>query len=241
MRLDPRHAYLAILVIAVAAILTSTACADSNEQASTGASGLDNTMPAQSESVTTTMAPTSTTTTPTSTTTTPASSTYPSDSPVMDSERVNRMLLEYSQCIRENGFPDFEDLSGDAWARSGDRSNGASDNQIFRAEMFRRGLNLANRDHAAVLEECNYITREFVGYAEISDEELAERESLLLAFSICLRANGIPDWPDPDFGANPTYGYSYSDFAPFDFYSDEFRAAGQTCDPDRSVMAIFLQ
>ena len=168
--------------------------------------------------------------------------TTPTDTAVSDAERVSSLLLQFAACIRENGFPDFEDLTDDAWIGLPDDSNEPGrDSRIFREEMLRRGVDVSDPEQAVVLEECGHITEEFAAYAQFKDEESAERETLLVRFARCVRENGIVDWPDPDFAANESYGYTLEDFQPFDFNSPEFQSAGQACDPEGRVLAVFMQ
>ena len=65
-----------------------------------------------------------------------------------------------------------------------------------------------------------------------SDDALAEQEARVLDFAQCMREQGISDWPDPDFVANPGGGYGPGLSTDFDLGPDEIIAASETCDAD---------
>jgi len=106
----------------------------------------------------------------------------------------------YAQCIRDNGVPDFPDpdangqLRGPAHEKAGDPK--------FKAAQ----------------EKCRSLAPG--GEHQRSDPATVEQ---LRKFSQCMRANGLPDFPDPDAnGQLRGAGHEQQD-------NPTFRAAMQTC------------
>jgi hypothetical protein len=84
--------------------------------------------------------------------------------------------LAYAQCIRDNGVPDFPDP--DPNGRFSGLSHEQQGNPAFQAALQ------ACRDLAPGGEHENFGDPAFVAQAR--------------AFAQCMRANGLPDFPDPD-------------------------------------------
>lgn len=141
---------------------------------------------------------------------------------------ANELLLGFSQCMRDNGFPDFEDMTVDLFIESaGDATQTTA---VFFEAMAERGVSLADPASQDALSACGEDLGKLQAIApQPSDAEVAEREAQVLDFATCMREQGIEDWPDPDFGANPGTGYGIELTQQFDINSPEIAAAGTAC------------
>lgn len=94
-------------------------------------------------------------------------------------------ILEFSQCIRDNGVEDFEDPVIGADGSIDFSFGGRSDDPEADRDAMRTAF-----------EACQ---EHLEGLAFGADSiDLTEIEDTMLEFSICMRENGI-DMPDPDF------------------------------------------
>ena len=103
------------------------------------------------------------------------------DADIADQEAI----LEFSQCIRENGVEDFEDpeIGADGSIEFG--FGGRSDDPEGDRDAMR-----------AAFEACQeHLDGLAFGPGSI---DLTEIEDTMLEFAICMRENGV-DMPDPDF------------------------------------------
>lgn len=86
-------------------------------------------------------------------------------------------MQEYATCMRENGV---------------DMPDPGSDGAIM---IGGPDVDPANLD--AAMAECDPILEAAFGDFEMSPEMEAEQRDLDLAFSRCMRENGVEEWPDP--------------------------------------------
>jgi hypothetical protein len=141
---------------------------------------------------------------------------------------ANTLLLEFSACMRENGFADFEDMTVDIFVSSA--GNAAQTQGVFFEAMAERGVNLADPAGVEALQGCGGPLGRLQSIApQPSAEEIAEREASVLDFAACMREQGIDEWPDPDFGANPGGGYGIELTQEIDINSPRIETAGQAC------------
>lgn len=103
------------------------------------------------------------------------------DTDVADQEAI----LEFSQCIRDNGVEDFEDPQIGADGSIEFSFGGRSDDPEGDRDAMRTAFE-ACQEHLEGLA---------FGPGSI---DLTEIEDTMLEFSICMRENGV-DMPDPDF------------------------------------------
>lgn len=136
-------------------------------------------------------------------------------------------LLDFSQCMRDNGFPDFTDVVLE------DFTEGSGGQGAFIGLMVERGVSLGDPDAIATLQSCGTELQNLQTFApQPSDAEVEEREEQLLEFASCMREQGLDNWPDPDFAANPNGGYGAELLQEFDIESDEVQEAGGACQAD---------
>lgn len=97
------------------------------------------------------------------------------------SEDVEEQALKFSECMRENGVPDFPDpeLNGDGGML----------------------MKLPEGIDQEAMEKASEACEEFRprGGGNFSEEDRAEMEETMLEYAECMRDNGVPDFPDPDF------------------------------------------
>ena len=108
-------------------------------------------------------------------------------------------FVDFSRCIREEGFPDFPDID----------SSQISDQASFLRAMQEAGVSFTQPGLAPALQTCGSVFSELIALAPQQDTNVqqVEREENAVAFSQCMRDQGIDDFPDPDFGQYPNTGF----------------------------------
>ncbi|WP_109507815.1 hypothetical protein [Nocardioides speluncae] len=96
-------------------------------------------------------------------------------------EDFEEQALKFSECMRENGVPEFPDpeLNGEGGMM----------------------MNLPQGIDREAMEKASEACEEFrpQGGGNFSEEDRAEMEDTMLEYAGCMRENGVPDFPDPDF------------------------------------------
>ena len=139
-----------------------------------------------------------------------------SDQLDMDAEES---LLEFSQCMRDNGVADFPDPEMDA---NGNPTFGGPGGGPDQLETDQETIEQAFEECGELVEG---LIRNFIG------DDFTELEDTFLEFAQCMRDQGI-DMPDPDFsqGFAPGAGGSAGIFGDdVDPESSDFQAAAQEC------------
>lgn len=125
-------------------------------------------------------------------------------------------LLAFSQCMRDNGVPDFPDPSIDADGNPSFFDEGAPPADLADEETLQ-----------AAVEACEEFIEDIV--LSFLPEDTSELEDQLLEFSQCMRDQGL-DFPDPDF-SNGLFGPDgqgpFGDA--FDPEDPEFSEAADAC------------
>ncbi len=139
------------------------------------------------------------------------------------------VLLDFSECMRQNGYPDFTDVSLE------DLTEGSGTGQgRFLAILSARGVTVP--DGVPTIQLCGEDLSDLQTFApQPSDDELAEQEAAVLEFAACMRTEGLSNWPDPDFAANGGNGYGPELLEDFDLQSDEVQSAVATCQAANSA------
>lgn len=108
-------------------------------------------------------------------------------------------FVEYSRCIRDEGFPDFPDID----------SSQIVDQASFIAALQEAGVSFTQQGLAQALQSCASVFSELIALAPQQDAnaQQVEREENAVAFSQCMRDQGVDDFPDPDFGRFPGSGF----------------------------------
>jgi hypothetical protein len=113
-----------------------------------------------------------------------------SSSATLSDAEILAVAQQYSQCMREHGVPSFGDPElrdrGPSWPVP----TGVPDAQVNAAEQSCQQILSA-------------LPAELVSAPPVSDADMQK----LLQFAQCIRANGIPEWPDPKSdGTFPLHG-----------------------------------
>jgi hypothetical protein len=98
--------------------------------------------------------------------------------PTPNSEDPEDAALTYSQCMRENGVPNFPDADAEGRIRISPPGSIDPDSAEFQGAS----------------EACRHLAPE--GWGETNTGP-GDAEALL-EFTRCMRENGVPDFPDPD-------------------------------------------
>lgn len=98
---------------------------------------------------------------------------------------------QYSQCVRDHGVADFPDLI-------------VTDGQLgMPANSSSDSAKQALSNNAAAQQACASILAAAPGGKQRDHVPTAAELQQLVQFAQCMRANGVPDWPDP--GADGTF------------------------------------
>lgn len=108
-------------------------------------------------------------------------------------------FVDFSRCIRDEGFPDFPDID----------SSQIVDQASFLAAMQDAGVSFTQPGLAPALQTCASVFSELIALAPQQDTNVqqVEQEENAVAFSQCMRDQGLDDFPDPDFGQYPNTGF----------------------------------
>lgn len=111
-------------------------------------------------------------------------------------------FVDFSRCIRDEGFPDFPDID----------SSQIVDQASFLAAMQEAGVNFTQPGLAQALQACASVFSELIALAPQQDvnAQQVQQEENAVAFSQCMRDQGLDDFPDPDFGQFPGSGFDNS-------------------------------
>ena len=144
---------------------------------------------------------------------------------------ARKVFAEFSQCMRDNGYPDFTDVVLEDFTENPGGGQGR-----FLALMAERGVVITEPNAVPTLQECAIDIGDLQTFApQPSDAELQEREADVLEFAACMRDNGVPDWPDPDFANNGGNGYGADLLEQFDFESQELQDTIAACQAEGGV------
>lgn len=148
---------------------------------------------------------------------------------------ARQILLDFSDCMRENGFADFTDVVLEDFTEGGGGGQGR-----FLALMAERGVALTDPNAVSTLQLCGEDLGDLQTFApQPSDAELQEREQAVLEFADCMRDGGLTNWPDPDFANNPgATGYSLDMLTEFDLQSTEVQDAIAACQAEGADLSL---
>jgi hypothetical protein len=93
-----------------------------------------------------------------------------------------KKALKFSECMRSNGITNFPDPTSSGGIHISSNS----------------GIDPQSPQFQAAQKAC----RKYFPAPDLSKAEIAEREAQALELAKCMRANGVPNFPDPQFAAN---------------------------------------
>jgi hypothetical protein len=115
--------------------------------------------------------------------------------------------LKLSECMRSNGIAKFPDPKSSGGIDIGPNS----------------GIDPQSPQFQAAQKAC----RKYFPAPDLSKAEIAQREAQALEFAKCMRANGVPNFPDPQFASNG--GELVKPVAGVDPNSPSYQAATNKC------------
>jgi hypothetical protein len=132
------------------------------------------------------------------------------------SDDFAQQLLAYSQCVRDHGVPNFPDL-------------GTSNGSVVRPNLASLGIDPNSATFRAAAGACQSLLP--TPQPEAQQQMSAQDQAKWLQFSACVRAHGVPNFPDPDFsngGLKPFFNYNGTGV---DSQSPTVAAAMDACKP----------
>lgn len=132
-------------------------------------------------------------------------------------------FVDFSRCIRDEGFPDFPDID----------SSQIVDQASFLRAMQEAGVSFTQPGLAPALQTCASVFSELIALAPQQDTNVqqVEREENAVAFSQCMRDQGLDEFPDPDFGQYPNTGFPGQGDGGTAGLAPEIQAALRVCLP----------
>ena len=125
----------------------------------------------------------------------PAASTAPTTTAAQGDAQILAIGQRYSQCVRDHGistFPDMVLVAGQLTLPD----NAAGD-----------AADAALRANPAARDACGPILSELPPAAQKNHVPTAQDRANLVQYARCIRAHGVPEWPDPNAdGAFPIAG-----------------------------------
>ena len=154
------------------------------------------------------------------------SSTGSGASPIAGTSTGSASAVAYSACMRSRGVPNFPDPDSSGQLPKGDAQRfGVSSSALQAARQSCRQLlpnnggavNAGSIQHCMLAGDCPQ---------PLVQQVLTEERS----FARCMRAHGVPNWPDPtiDSQGRPVFAVSISKDG-FDPYSPQIWAKGNEC------------
>jgi hypothetical protein len=140
--------------------------------------------------------------------------TLPLDAAAQPTPADLEQLVEYAQCIRENGYPEFPDP--------------ASDGRM----QIRVNPETADKFQAAQRACTDKLPS---GMAAMNEPPTAERLDALVEFAECMRASGVADFPDP------TPQGSFELNREMNMGSPRARQAVETCRESNSIEGLMIR
>ncbi|WP_419850897.1 peptidoglycan-binding protein [Candidatus Poriferisocius sp.] len=132
-------------------------------------------------------------------------------------------FVDFSRCIRDEGFPDFPDID----------SSQIVDQASFLRAMQEAGVSFTQPGLAPALQTCASVFSELIALAPQQDTNVqqVEQEENAVAFSQCMRDQGLDEFPDPDFGQYPNTGFPGQGDGGTAGLAPEIQAALRVCLP----------
>jgi hypothetical protein len=125
-------------------------------------------------------------------------------------EDLEEQALEFAQCMRENGVPDFPDPQVDGGRI---QMGGPGGGENFDQEAVEKAM-----------EACEDLAPR--GGGNFSEEDRQEMQDAALEHAQCMRENGVPDFPDPEFSD----GGAMIELDGIDPESPAFKEAQEACE-----------
>jgi len=128
-----------------------------------------------------------------------------------DEGDLEEQALEFAQCMRENGVPDFPDPQVDG-------------GRIMMGGPGSEGIEFDQEAIEKAMEACEDLSPR--GGGNFSEEDRQEMQDAALEHAQCMRENGVPDFPDPEFSG----GGAAINLDDIDPESPVFKQAQEACE-----------
>jgi hypothetical protein len=129
---------------------------------------------------------------------------------------VRKAMLAYAACMRKHGVP-MQDPT--FTADGGVQMTGGGPDQ----------KNVSPATQRAAQKACEHYQKQIKPTGADSPERQAEFRQKALALSRCMRAHGVPNFPDPEFGDNGRIGIKMSKENGVDPHDPAFQRAQREC------------
>jgi len=123
------------------------------------------------------------------------------------------VMTAYASCMRKNGEPNFPDPNA-----QGQLSFGSSS-----------GIDPSSPQFQQAQKACQKL---LPNHGTPSPAQQAQGRAQALAFSACMRKNGVPNFPDPQFSSGGRVGIRIGPSSGIDPRSPQFQAAQTACQKD---------
>ena len=128
--------------------------------------------------------------------------------------------LAYARCMRSHGVPDFPDPDSNGnFQLSNNQQGGRSKGT---------GSNTVSSQETAANQVCNHLLD--VGQ-QLNAAQTQHALTQLVKYADCMRAHGVPNFPDPQTtsgGIGTPSGFTF-DVSGIDMNSPQFRSANRAC------------
>lgn len=110
--------------------------------------------------------------------------------PTATAEDPEAAMLAFTQCMRDNGIPEFPDpvVESDGTVR------------LDFPRLHELGVDTQSDEFTSAVEACGDAGGGVTLGGGRFGDNAAETEDTLLALAECMRDNGVPEFPDPDLG-----------------------------------------
>jgi len=135
-----------------------------------------------------------------------------------DTAAANAKALQFAQCMRTHGVPNFPDPAG-----------GRIDLQVQQTpnSMTVNGVQVNGPAFKTAMKECQ---SDLPNGGHPTAAQTAKAKSQALAMAKCMRTHGVPNFPDPQFQTGPGGGIGVKiGGAGIDLSSPAFQAAAKQC------------
>ena len=121
-----------------------------------------------------------------------------------------QQLTKFAACMRKNGVPNFPDPNA-------------------QGQISVSGIDPGSAAFQHARQACQ---KELPNGGQPTPAQQAQARRQALAFSACMRKNGVPKFPDPQFGSGGRVGVHIGPSAGIDPQSPQFKHAQQVCQKD---------
>jgi hypothetical protein len=121
-----------------------------------------------------------------------------------------QQMTRFAACMRKNGEPNFPDPNA-------------------QGQISVSGIDPGSAAFQHARQACQ---KELPNRGQPTPAQQAQARQQALAFSACMRKNGVANFPDPQFGAGGKVGINISPSSGIDPQSPQFKHAQQACQKD---------